>query len=679
MASRQDASCSDRLRTAHEYVSDLTRPPDDWEPAVDRVLEALSCFPDSDDALDALDDLVQSRRAAWLDEAMAIGAESRVNSDAAYRVRWYCAVIEDLYSSIGTPVLGWEARQSAGLVALELGRAEEAEQLLRESAEALADYPDVYAGAPWHVLARAVGAQGRVSEAAGLFARAAAVSAEQGEHALAGESLDARAGLMSDDDDPEQALVSYGDAADQWRLAGDEAEARGSRAAAGWAAMTASQRAYNRDDAAGSEVYAQLAHAAAQEVADETLAALAALQIALFACGKADPGTAVELLEPYIGAFERTGDHETEVYLLTALGGAHTLLTNLSTGERLFRRALALAASVDEETTAAVAEMLAQLATVRFDRDGMQQLNRIIGQRLTGGDVDDLRLSGVLSAHAAGDYRRAQDLAQRLVGQNPDQDPTGDVASALLYLLTLDAAHGDAGAAQTHLRHLERLITAESAALPGYVKLSEEAVLPYGRALAAAARGDHGTFERLLTQRHDRCLELGLGESAARTASMLGIFALQAGRPLEALHRLIPATIGLSSLLIDLPSSAERKSLRDAMHQADLAILQLIAQSGGATLMAEYLELARAQGIPEIVDTTTEQVRSIAALVGLTTGTSVASVDQERQETVLPRPPLVRMPWGSVACGRYVEQAASYAPSSTPARPATVVELIVPR
>jgi hypothetical protein len=679
MASVSDASCGGLLRDAHEYVSDIARDPDDWQAAVERLLEALDCFPNSDDALDGLEALVDERREAWLDEAMAVGEEHRAESDAAYRVRWYCAVVEDLYTSIGAPILAWEARQSAGLVALDLGRPVEAEELLREAAEALSDHVEIYAGAPWHLLAQALAEQKRIQEAATLFARAAAVSAAQGEYALAAGSLDARASRLSDED-PEQAFESYTEAADHWQLAGDESEARASRAAAGWTALTLSRQAYNRDDAVGSEAYAKLALAVGQDVADEGLAAMSALQVALFAVsGHADPATAVDLLEPYVGVLDRLADRKFEVYLLTILASAHIMLTNLSAAERLLRRALALADSVDEEVTAMVAEMLATFASVRFDQDGAQQLMRVVGQRLGRSDADDSALSAVLAAHAVGDYQRAQELAQRLVDGSPDQDPTGEVASALLYLLMLDAVLGDDAIAGTHLRQIENLITADPASLPGYVELSEESVLPYARALAVAASGDYATFERLLTERYDRCLALGLGETAARTASMLGTFALKAGRPLDALRQLIPASIGLSSLLSSLPSSAERKSLRDAMGQADLAILHLVAKSGGATLMAEYLELARAQGIPEVVESETDEVRSIATLVNVTTGTPVAAADWTRQETLLPHPPLVRMPWGTIACARYVEQAEPYARSSGRSGPTTVVELIVPR
>ena len=352
---------SAQLRLAHDrFVAELEGTDEEVESTQYDLFTALDSYPDPDEALAALDELVQAHLDEGVREATDTASADAARQRASYLVRLYGAALEDFYNIVEAPLLAWETRFYRGRVALDLGRLDEAEELLRAATVGLAEEPALCAGSPWHFLGVALDRQGgRTREAVDAFRRAAELSAGLGEPGKAAESYDELGRLVAPDD-PERGIQCFTDAAAQWRLAGDEDEATASEALAGRAAYEVVVAAYDSGDLDRRLRFAQLAHDLARGV-DAELTGLCEFQQALVHFERMDLTATIPLLLSAGRTLERVEDPQVRAYGLLSLAIGHTLSVDVEAAEPFIRRALALAEQLDDD--ALVAQLLGMLAS----------------------------------------------------------------------------------------------------------------------------------------------------------------------------------------------------------------------------------------------------------------------------------------------------------------------------
>jgi tetratricopeptide (TPR) repeat protein len=651
----------------------------DWEAAFDGLAVALDAYDDPVEALDALDALVADQLDNGLERARADISAGDEKTPWARWIRRYAALLEDFYTSVDLSFAAWNVRFHRGRLALTLDLVDEAVELLHDAAPELALTPEVYAGTPWHLLGEALNRQGRSREAANAFELAAAASTVQGEHALAAESLDELARVV-EGEDPERSVELYSAAAKQWRLRGNEDEAKGSVALAGWAALEVVKSAYAAGDLGRREMYARLAYDGGSDV-DEDVTALAALQLALLHTERADPAPAIELLTEALATFESNGEGEMVAYGLAMLAGAYTLAGDLASADAVLRRALAMAEQFDDqEMVAQLLGMLGASAEARFDHVAAGNLLGLAAEHVLDVDLplaqDRQRLTALLFE---GNLVEARSLAESIVERTMGTPRTRlDGLSALGILFLLLAAEGDVRTADHYVRMLEDLSESERATGESLSDSGIKWMLPLLRAFAAMARGEMQTSQRILLARHDELLHDGAGLMAARLAGVVGLIDFQTGHIWAAVDRLVPVTLALSRQLAMLPSSAERSALRTQLQNGVRPTFEAVAATGDDRLLSELIEIVRSQSIPEPPHGL-DAVPSVASLLrNLFPGRGTGQVEWAEQETNLRVPPLIVMPWGSVALGQLMPSAERY----IDARRATAevrVLIVVPR
>lgn len=144
---------------------------------------------------------------------------------------------------------------------------------------------------------------------------------------------------------------------------------------------------------------------------------------------------------------------------------------------------------------------------------------------------------------------------------------------------------------------------------------------------------------------------------------------------------LVPAVLALDAVRFTL-DDAERRALWSApLASAFGAALRAAAASGDAVVLAELIEVARANAIPtprpgDAAPDLDELLGDPGA--GATTTTTLAgpvALGGTEHRTVLGVPAQLRTPWGTLALAEYVEAARGY---HEPIRAADVVEWTVP-
>lgn len=673
---------SPELRGAHEaLISAVDGDERHWRVALDRLATALDDYWDPDDALDALDALVGVELDTGVEQALTDLAAGDTDSRSARHVRIYAAMVEDLYESLDLPFAAWEMRFRRGRLALDLELVDEAVELLQTAAPALATSPEVYAGSPWHLLGVALVRQDRTPEAIDAFELAASVSAEQSEHAMAAESLDEVARLV-EERSPERSVRYYADAAEQWRLAGDAEEAGSSLALAGWAALDVVSTAYSEGDRVRRETFAKLAYDAGLDN-DENLSAIAAVQLALVYVERFDPAPAIELLTVARATFERNGEGEMLAPCLAVLAAAHGLTADITTADALLRQALAMAEHLDDQ--ALVAHLLGFLgnsAEMRFDNALATDLLTVAAQHMSEVDLPLMHDQHQLMAlMMEGNLVDARSLAESIVRRTiatPRVRLEGLPALGVLVIML--AAEGDAPAVERHVQRLEDLSGSERVSGEAFSAAGIDWILPVMRAFAALARGEVHASQRILLNRHDELLSDGAGLMAARLAGLVGLIDLQTGQVSSAVDRLVPVMLALSRQLAILPSSAEREALRTQLQHTINPAFQAIAATGNDRLFSEILEIVRSQSIPEPTEGS-DAIRSVASLLGdLLPGRFGSRFGSLEQETNLAVPPLIVMPWGTVALDRLNARADRYLEAShRGAIESIAVPLVIPR
>lgn len=650
--------------------------------AQDTLIAALDAYADPDEALDALNELVATRLDVGLREATDETAEDDARQRASWLVRLYGAAAEDFYVAIELPLLAWEVRLNRGRLALDLDRLDEAEDLVRAAALGLAEEPELCAGSPWHLLGTALDRQGgRTEEAIDAFGRAAELSSGLGEPALAAESYDELGRLIAAED-PERAISCFTGAVAQWRLAGNEEEATASQALSGWAAYDVVRKAYDDGDLDRRLRFAILARELSLGI-DAELTGLSELQQAIVLFERMDLTAATPLLTSAGRTLDSVDDHQVQAYGALSLALGHTLSVDLEAAEPAIRRALAMAEHLDDdELVAQLLEMLAASAQMRFDTDSASAIRDAVLGRLHGEnslvarDREQL-MNHLVSNNVVAARHHAEQMVERWSGI---PDARNDVVFALGLLVMFDGVLRDAAAAAGRMQLLEELIAAERGTgnLLGVYAL--EWMRPLIAAFAALAQGDQDRFGRILLERHDELLAAGSTMMAARVIGVLGLSEHWSGRPWSAIEWLLPANLGLLRQLSVLPSSAERAALRSQLQHAVAAMFEAVAATGDARLLSELIEAVRAQGVPDPVGEGSTDNRSVSALLGsLLPGPAEVAPAWIEQETMLPEPPLVVMPWGSVALERFVVAGERYVSARIASTRPGRVRLVVPR
>lgn len=666
-----------RLRQAHGRLWDALWGSDaELDAAVEAVAEALLEAEDLIEAVGELDDMVT----AQLDQGLRIALDSGQDRDAL-GVRLYAACIEDLYTGLDWPFPAADTRLQRGQLALDLNLLDEAETLLREAATALDEDQDFHAGTPWHLLGEALRRQHRNAEAVEAYARAAEISAACSAHGQAAESFDALAGLTVTTD-PERAATAFERAAGHWRHVEEHAEADESEILAGRAAVELLSGC-DAADTERRERFARKAFEIGRRLDDDALAAMGALQLGLVHLERLDAAPAIDVLQFGVESCERLTDRSLQALTLGMLAVAQLLRPDLAAAEHVIRRALALADHLeDQDFVDLLVTTLASLTQSRADLTTAQQLIEVVQGRLIDQDLAFLRdQKAIMERLAAEDVSGMHELAERMVARAGDDPRSAEHAAfALGILILMDAAAQDGATATARLAQLDRIVQLARTDGDRFGARGLELVMPLYRALAALARGDRQVSIGELERWHGELLAGRGGSSAlaARAAALLGFVHGESGRADSAVAWLVPAVVFHLREFSLVPSSSERAAIRRQLDGAVAAALRAIAATGDAVLLSEFLETIRSQSMPDPVDDSPDQTRSVAALVTLLIpGRLGTHQDWIEQETSMSVPPRVVMPWGRIALEHVDEQVARYAPG--PRSSPGLVRLQVPR
>ena len=200
-------------------------------------------------------------------------------------------------------------------------------------------------------------------------------------------------------------------------------------------------------------------------------------------------------------------------------------------------------------------------------------------------------------------------------------------------------------------------------------------------AMLALHDGRHTVAMSELTRLETEMQAAGAGLFAAQVAVGRGIGLLDRGEAAAAARVLVPAVLALDAVRFTL-DDAERRALWSApLASAFGAALRAAAASGDTVLLAELIEVARANAIP--TPRAGDAAPSLDELLGdpgagpVTTPATLAgpaALGGAEHLTVLGVPAQLRTPWGTLALADHIEAARSY---HEPIRAADIVQWTV--
>ena len=268
------------------------------------------------------------------------------------------------------------------------------------------------------------------------------------------------------------------------------------------------------------------------------------------------------------------------------------------------------------------------------------------------------------------------DRARELLGDDEVRVLGLDAMAALQAL--------NAGDAEPARRCLQRIVAWQEGgaetfqAAAAYVDMiagTLRAMLAYRGGEPAAATSELGRLEAGM-------LAGGAGLFAAQVAVGRGIALLGRGDAAAAGQVLVPAVLALDAVRFTL-DDAERRALWSApLAVAFGAALRAAAASGDAVLLAELIEVARANAIPAprsgdaapaLDELLGDPVPMASGSPATLAGSAVLAGTEHR--TVLGVPAQLRTPWGTLALAGHLEAAGRY---HEPIRAGEVVEWTVP-
>jgi hypothetical protein len=176
------------------------------------------------------------------------------------------------------------------------------------------------------------------------------------------------------------------------------------------------------------------------------------------------------------------------------------------------------------------------------------------------------------------------------------------------------------------------------------------------RAELARLDSDVETAVAWLADQEETELAAGWGHLAAETAVRRAKLLLDLGRADDAISVAVPAVLALDAVRFALPEAARRtRSLPVDIALGYHTAFAAAAACGKHRVVAELIEVARGNAVPR-PRAATDRADAAAALFG--------SFDPEGEatRTLLPPPPAIRTPWGTVAVAEYLRQAERYLP-----------------
>ncbi|MBL8929290.1 MAG: hypothetical protein JNL54_04125 [Kineosporiaceae bacterium] len=682
MNERPQVRCSPELRAAHDLLVELVvAGADTVLPAFDAIVDAIVAYGDEEEGLFAFDDLV-AEQLERLGEIWS-GADSGPDGarDAGSTARMYAAAVEDFYAAGELDLAAACMRFTRGEMALIHGFINEALPLLLSAVDELDAEPSLLGGTARHLLGTALEKSGQRSEAIAAYRFAAELSQGQDMHGAAAGSLDQVARLLQDDD-PAGAAQAWQDAARSWRLDGDEQEAAGSERSAGWALLDVRDDHTDPSDTESLERLAREAYEIGLRC-DEVLAAEAALYLVEPMDLRNDFTGLVRLMEYVTDVGDRYEERFLQAMGRFVLAAALTLTGDIERGEDAARRALTYADDIDNPML--VAQLLGTLALAAAARSDAEaaaalvtMIRRLVGDALDEhlGLIDDnIRL---VAAIRAKDVAGARSIAKDVVARADDGSVLGtDKNMALSYLLLLDLAMGDGAAAERHHEVLKEVRDQERHTGSRYALKAMEWVEPLGPMLAAGARRDWVTFDRLLIRTRDELLAEGAGILAFRLDALAGAASMSRGLHREALARLGPVTLASAMIVCLPPSSKERIAQREQLIAVSGLALRCATDVADVRAVAELVECVRSQAIPVPLEGAANEPLSIDRMLAMFSAQPpVNAASLSEGETTLPLPPRIVMPWGSLALDDHDDAALRYVPELTVA---PRVRLVVPR
>ena len=291
--------------------------------------------------------------------------------------------------------------------------------------------------------------------------------------------------------------------------------------------------------------------------------------------------------------------------------------------------------------------------------------------------------AAALTVQAVGALRQERpDAAAASLGEA--RELLGDDEARVLAVDALAAwqarGAGDAEPARRCLRRIDEWRGAGPETFRGAVEAVERTAGML-RAALALRDGEDAAATSELTRLETGMRAAGAGLFAAQVAVGRGIGLLDRGDAAGAARVLVPAVLALDAVRFTL-DDAERRALWSApLASAFGAALRAAAASGDVVLLAELIEVARANAIP--TPRPGDAAPALDELLGDpgadTPGTPVtlagpAVLGGTEHRTVLGVPAQLRTPWGTLALADHIEAARSY---HEPIRAAEVAEWTV--
>ena len=260
----------------------------------------------------------------------------------------------------------------------------------------------------------------------------------------------------------------------------------------------------------------------------------------------------------------------------------------------------------------------------------------------------------------------------------------GDDEARVLGLDAMTASQAlAAGDAEPARRCLRRIAAWQAGGAETYEAAAVHVEMIAGmlRTMLAHHDGEPAAVKAELGHLETEMLTGGAGLLAAQVAVGRGIALLDRGDAAEAARVLVPAVLALDAVRFTL-DDAERRALWSApLASAFGAALRAAAASGDAILLAELIEVARANAIP--APRSGDAPPALDELLGDPGATALgtpatlagpAVLGGTEHRTVLGVPAQLHTPWGTPALAGYVETAQRY---HQPIRAAEVVDWTV--
>ncbi|GAA1612995.1 MULTISPECIES: hypothetical protein [Kribbella] len=232
------------------------------------------------------------------------------------------------------------------------------------------------------------------------------------------------------------------------------------------------------------------------------------------------------------------------------------------------------------------------------------------------------------------------------------------VISAYALRARINSALGQTGAAAADLRTGRAMLAEIEADPPGGFSRGVSTLLDQSEAILEAARG-HPEAAALRMEEMWRS-ELAAGAHSAAIGTALAATQLwlsMGSKPRRAAECALAALTIAQEFRYAKGDSKDRSAVASYVVTGNEYAVEAVAALGDCALMAELLEVIRAQAVPYVSDDPDVAVGPLASmLTDVLDGHDPATDDGRRTSAVLlSPPPLILMPWGSVAMAPWLQ------------------------